>query len=67
MNEICSKFFHNGVQTFLRLHLDFLHFFAPPHILPDQLTLFQQGWGTYYAHYIISRPPGFSNLPSALI
>lgn len=28
-----------------------------PHILPDQLTLFQQGWGTDYAHYTITCPP----------
>ena len=35
-------------------------------ILADQLTLFQPGGGTDYAHLITTGTPGFSDLPTAL-
>ena len=39
---------------------------SPLQILADQLTLFQPGDGSFYAHHITTRPLGFSDLPSAL-
>ena len=38
----------------------------PSQILADQLTL-SQPRGAYYAHRITTCPPGFSDLPTALV
>ena len=39
-----------------------------PQIFTNQLNLSQPGpGGTYYAHNITTVPPGFSDLPTALI
>ena len=37
-----------------------------PQILAGQLTLYQP-WGADYAHHIITAPPVFSDLPTALL